>query len=202
MESEQLCLQWNDFQSNINRAFRNLREDNDFNDVTLVCEDGTQVEAHKVVLATSSPVFQNLLRRNKHNHPLIYMRGMKSHDLQAIVDFLYCGEANVFQQNLDSFLALAEELQLKGLMEKSEDQGEKNEEVFPTTGPVNRARSNSKLEKSKERAPRVDTAERVVAIKGDLFEDFWELDSQIKSMMGNGDESKSCLKWNKESSCL
>ena len=44
------------------------------------------------------------------------MRGMKSDDLLAIVDFLYRGEANVFQQNLDSFLAIAEELQLKGLI--------------------------------------------------------------------------------------
>ena len=145
----------------------------------MVCEDGTQIEVHKVVLSTSSPMLQNMLRRNKHTHPLIYMRGMKSRDLLAILDFLYCGEANVFQEDLDSFLAVAEELQLKGLMEKSEDQGEKNEEVFPTTGPVNRARSNSKLEKSKERAPRVDTAERVVAIKGDLFEDFWELGIKV-----------------------
>ena len=113
MESEKLCLQWNDFQNNRNAAFKNLREDTDFNDVTLACEDGTQVEAHKVVLAALGPVFQNLLRRNKHNHPLIYMSGVKSHDLLAIVDFLYSGEANVFQENLDSFLAIAEELQLK-----------------------------------------------------------------------------------------
>ena len=44
------------------------------------------------------------------------MRGVKSHDLLAIVDFLYCGEANINQDDLDSFLAIAEELQLKGLM--------------------------------------------------------------------------------------
>ena len=44
------------------------------------------------------------------------MRGVKSEDLLAIIDFLYFGEANVFQENLDSFLAIAEELQLKGLM--------------------------------------------------------------------------------------
>ena len=122
MESEKLCLQWKDFQSNLNQAFTNLRKDIDFNDVTLACEDGSQVEAHKVVLAASSPIFQNLLKKNKHNHPLIYMRGVKHHDLLAIVDFLYCGEANVFQENLDSFLVIAEELQLKGLMGESEDQ--------------------------------------------------------------------------------
>ena len=74
--SEKLCLQWNDFQDNIKIAFGNLREDKDFADVTLACEDGQQVEAHKVILAASSPFFQKLLRRNKHPQPLIYMRGM------------------------------------------------------------------------------------------------------------------------------
>ena len=114
--SEKLCLQWNDFQENVNVAFRNLRGDETFTDVTLACEDGRQVEAHKVILAASSPLFKKMLERNKHLHPLIYMRGLKSDDLFAIIDFLYCGEANVFQENLDSFLSIAEELQLKGLM--------------------------------------------------------------------------------------
>ena len=112
---EKLCLKWNDFQENAISAFGTLREDREFADVTLACEDGQQVEAHKVILASSSPFFLNLLRRNKHPHPLIYMRGLKSEDLVAMIDFLYFGEANVYQENLDSFLAVAEELQLKGL---------------------------------------------------------------------------------------
>ena len=49
--SEKICLQWDDFQANIKIAFGDLREDNDFTDVTLACEDGQQVEAHKVILA-------------------------------------------------------------------------------------------------------------------------------------------------------
>ena len=52
--SEKICLQWNDFQENVKSAFGNMREDEDFTDVTLVCEDGQQVEAHKVILATYS----------------------------------------------------------------------------------------------------------------------------------------------------
>ena len=68
--SEKLFLQWNDFQENIKRAFGHLREENDFADVTLACEDGQQVEAHKVILAASSPFFQKLLGRFKHPHPL------------------------------------------------------------------------------------------------------------------------------------
>ena len=110
--SEKLCLQWNDFQENIRNVFKNLRESNDFTDVTLACEDGQQVEAHKLILAGSSPLFQKILGGNKHPHPLKYLRGVKSDSLLAIVDFLYQGEANIFQDNLDSFLTVAEELQL------------------------------------------------------------------------------------------
>ena len=118
--SEKLCLQWNDFKENTISAFGNLREDGEFADVTLACKDGEQVEAHKVVLAASSSFFQNLLRRNKHAHPLIYMKGIQMDDLLAILDFLYCGEANVLQTNLESFLAVAEELQITGLMGKTD----------------------------------------------------------------------------------
>ena len=125
---EKLCLQWNDFNENITVSFGSLRIDEDFTDVTLACEDGKQVEAHKVILATSSPVFKNILKRNKHAHPLLYMRGMKSKDLLAILDFLYCGETNVYQEDLDSFLVIAEELELKGLMGKSNQR----EQEIPT----------------------------------------------------------------------
>ena len=38
--SEKLCLQWNDFKDNVINTFGNLREDDNFTDVTLVCEDG------------------------------------------------------------------------------------------------------------------------------------------------------------------
>ena len=66
--SEKLCLQWNDFKENVITAFGSLRDDKEFSDVTLACEDGEQLEAHKVILAASSPFFQNLLKRNKHPH--------------------------------------------------------------------------------------------------------------------------------------
>ena len=113
---KRLCFKWNDFRENVSSAFGDLREDKEFTDVTLACEDGQQVEAHKVVLVASSPLFTNILKRNKHPHPLIYMRGLKSENVMAMVDFFYHGEANIDQENLDTFLALAEELQLKGLM--------------------------------------------------------------------------------------
>ena len=69
--SERLCLKGNDFHENASYAFASLRNDIHFTDVTLACEDGQQVEAHKVILAASSSFFQKLLERNNHPHPLM-----------------------------------------------------------------------------------------------------------------------------------
>ena len=71
--SEKLCLRWNKFEDNIISSFQKLRNNNDFSDVTLACEDGEQLEAHKVVLASSSPFFMELLQKNKHPHPLLIL---------------------------------------------------------------------------------------------------------------------------------
>ena len=184
--SEKLCLQWNDFQENIKSAFGNLREDNDFADLTLACEDGQQVEAHKVILAASSPFFQKLLGRNKHPHPLIYMRGMKSDDLLAIVDFLYRGEANVFQENLDSFLAMAEELQLTGLQKTDENckDFELDEKYLPSTLSTaintNREIPKTSLKSNKTHNPGEN---RTIAIPNHFSGELEELEERVKSMM-------------------
>ena len=109
-------LQIYKFKQNSNYAIGNFRVDNDLMDVTLACADGQQMEAHMVILAASSPTFRDLLKQNKHPHPLIFMTRTKSSDLSSILDFLYLGEANIPQIDLESFLALAEQLQLDGLM--------------------------------------------------------------------------------------
>ena len=112
--SEKLCLRWNDFEGNISSAFRDLKEEKDFSDVTLVCAD-QQVEAHRVILAACSPFFKKVLRKVQHSHPLIYMKGVKFSDLEAVLSFVYHGEVNMAEADLNSFLAVAEELEVKGL---------------------------------------------------------------------------------------
>ena len=191
--SEKLCLQWNDFKENVVNAFGNLREDNNFADVTLACEDGQQVEAHKVILAASSPTFKTLLGRNKHPHPLIYMRGMKANNLMAILDFLYVGEANVFQEDLDPFLAIAEELKLKGLMGNSEERfwdSNKDEKCLPgqslpnvSTERVKQKISSNVQKHSKLGANRTSAADSSLAIPGNFSVDLGELDERVKVMM-------------------
>ena len=93
---EKFCLKWNDFEANIHSSFKKMRGDLDFADVTLVCEDKTQIEAHKIIISASSPFFKDVLKNNKHSHPLIYMKGMKANALVSVLDFVYYGEVNIF----------------------------------------------------------------------------------------------------------
>jgi len=116
--SEKFCLKWNDFETNISLAFRDLREEKDFFDVTLACDD-SQIQAHKVILSACSPFFRNVLRRNPHQHPLLYLKGVKYKDILSVLNFMYMGEVNVAQEELNTFLSVAEDLRVKGLTQNN-----------------------------------------------------------------------------------
>jgi len=193
--SEKLCLKWNDFQKNVSHAFGSLREDMTFSDVTLACEDGEQVEAHKVILAASSPFFLNFLRKNKHPHPLIYMRGIKSEDLVAIIDFIYFGEANVFQNNIETFLAIADELDLKGLSGSGIPNSKLAQNPEPTSKDQNKATlkevSPPKQEEVLKHEPQENDVQHSEVVSGKSMNNqsfeftgqIEELDEMVKSLM-------------------
>jgi len=132
--SEKFCLRWNDFEKNISGAFREIREDKDFFDVTLACDDD-QLQAHKVILSACSPFFRTVLRQNKHEHPLLYLRGVKYADLVSVLNFMYHGEVNVAQEELNSFLAVAEDLKVKGLTQNNSTTTEESKSLNSVAKP-------------------------------------------------------------------
>jgi len=118
MSSEKFCLRWNDFERNISAAFKDIREDREFFDVTIACED-EQLQAHKVILSACSPFFKKILRRNQHQNPLLYLKGVSHKDMESVLNFMYYGEVNVAQDDLNSFLQVAEDLRIKGLTQNN-----------------------------------------------------------------------------------
>jgi len=116
MDTQKFCLTWKDFNMIFNKEFEELRKSEDFFDVTLACEEN-QVNAHKLVLSAASDFFKNILKKNKHDHPLIYLTGVKFSDLQAILDFIYTGETEVAEGDLETLLSTASKLKVKGLTE-------------------------------------------------------------------------------------
>lgn len=151
MSSEKFCLKWNDFESNLSNAFRDLKAENDFFDVTLACDDN-QIQAHKLILSACSPFFRTVLRRNPHQHPLLYLRGIKFRDIESILQFMYHGEVNVAQEDLNTFLSVSEELRIKGL---TQGQEEKSKPVRspPNLPSVSRQPPTSRATARTERTP-------------------------------------------------
>ena len=82
--SKKMGLQWSEFKENANTLIENLRDDSDFTYITLACEDGKQIDAHRVIQAASSPIFKSLLAKQDHPNPLIFMRGTDSANLAAL----------------------------------------------------------------------------------------------------------------------
>ena len=115
--SDNFSLRWNDYESSMGKSFRELRNDSEFFDVTLCCGNGMDtVPAHKVILAACSPLFRRILSSQKnHQNPLLYLKGIQLKELQTVLDFAYNGEVKIEQDSLDNFLAVAEELAIKGL---------------------------------------------------------------------------------------
>ena len=128
--TEKFLLNWTKFHENIGESYKELREDTNFSDVTLACDGNQQFKVHKLIIAASSQIFKEMLISYSNAHPLIYLRGITPCDLNSIIDFIYFGEANVYQEDLDRFLALAEEFKVKGLYGKSQrESNSKSEEV-------------------------------------------------------------------------
>jgi len=110
-------LKYQEFDDNFKLNYKELRQEQEFCDVTLVSDDVKYIEAHKLILATSSSVFKDILKRNKQVHPFLYLRGINSSQLALVLDFIYHGEVKVPQMDLDSFLDVAKDLGVKGLMD-------------------------------------------------------------------------------------
>merc|ERR1712189_6270 len=102
MASEKFCLKWNDFQTCASQAFHSFRTEKDFFDVTIVSEDHIQFESPKVALSASSNFFKNILRKNTHSYPLLYLHGIHSTSLKLILDYFIKEKFKYIKKNLIS----------------------------------------------------------------------------------------------------
>ena len=190
--SENFCLTWNDFRENLTSSFSEQRSNPDFTDVTLACEDKGLLTAHRVILAASSLFFRDVLSKQKHPDLLIYMRGIKTKDLNCLLDFIYNGEVNIFQEDLDGFLAIAEELGLKGLTGVSTEEYMKHEETENRVQKLQNVKSKEEIKLSADgvsinNVPEYNFEEpsnplRSMVVANESV-DYKELDEQIMTMM-------------------
>ncbi|KYQ50335.1 Broad-complex core protein isoform 6 [Trachymyrmex zeteki] len=137
MSDEQFSLVWNSFPRNLSSGLYTLLTDEHFVDVTLAVE-GQILRAHKLILSVCSTYFRELFKGNTCKHPIVILKDVNYRDLLAILHFMYQGEVNIKQEDIASFLKVAEVLQIKGLTtdsnERFKDTLRKSDEDFEDRG--------------------------------------------------------------------
>jgi len=167
MESALLHLAHNNFENNVKGILSELRRDQTFSDIQLVCDDdqgdAVVLPAHKVILAGSSPFFSNLLRGLSHPQLALYLKGIPLKQLTLVLDFIYNGEVDVMQDDLDLFLNAAIDLKVQGLTPASPGQASDDltstPDSMPSTPPPiqithDRQHSHSRSPPSADRSSR------------------------------------------------
>ena len=121
-------IDWDDFTTTSSERFRNLVGKKEFSDVTLVSDDGTRLPSHQVILASGCTFFKKMLEEETSKNPLIFLRGVEASLLEPLLNFLYTGRAEVSEDLITQFVALAEDLGVDGLAKTAPDQNK-----FPDT---------------------------------------------------------------------
>ncbi|XP_055304420.1 modifier of mdg4-like isoform X22 [Sitodiplosis mosellana] len=121
-EEEQFSLCWNNYNTNLSTGFHESLLKGDLVDVTLAAE-GHLVKAHRLVLSVCSPYFQKMFTQMPANqHAFVFLKDVPHAALKDLIQFMYCGEVNVKQDALPTFISTAEALQIKGLTENGDSQ--------------------------------------------------------------------------------
>ena len=110
---------------------------------------------------------------------------MKFNDLLAIVDFLYFGQTSVFQENLNSFLSITQELELKGLVGNKEENFEDliNAELSYSNEPKAKTHMNNTSENCQNTTETSSLETENNVAPRNSFSDEEDLEERVKSLM-------------------
>ena len=115
MNQEKYSLTWHTYSDHLKGMMKELMMNEDFSDVTLVTEDKKQIKANIAILSACSPVFKEMLKKDKNSKPTIYLRGIQHYEMESIIQFVYLGEATFYEERMVEFLDVAKSLEIKQL---------------------------------------------------------------------------------------
>ena len=122
MEEDFMKLTWNIcFKTTMSDMLKNalIAEEEEFSDVTLVCDDKYTIKAHKFILATFSPVLKNILMNSSESeNPVISLCGFDFEVVNSLIEFIYLGKTDTCEKQLDKLYELAKSLEIKVLTSK------------------------------------------------------------------------------------
>jgi len=113
MDQEEYNLNWHTFSDHLREMLHDMRNSNELTDVTLVCDDKRQFQAHKVVLSACSKVFKSIIHNLPQNSSVIYLRGIHHQEMESILEFMYLGKATFYEDRINEVMNVAKNLEIK-----------------------------------------------------------------------------------------
>ena len=113
MYQEKYNINWHTYSDHLKEMLHEMMKSKELTDVTLVCDDKKQFNAHKVVLSACSSVFKSIIYNLPKDGSVIYLRGIKNEEMEAILQFMYLGKATFNQKRINEFLDIAKNLEIK-----------------------------------------------------------------------------------------
>ena len=129
---EKYSVKWHSYSDHLRSMMKELMMNEDFSDVTLVTEDKKRIKANMNVLSSSSPVFKDILKKEKQSSQIIFLRGIQYSEMESIIQFIYLGEATLYEDRTNEFLSIAKLLEITALCQtETETNDELDDEALP-----------------------------------------------------------------------
>ena len=145
MDQEKYSLTWHTYSHHLKSMMKELMMNEDLADVTLVTEDKKQIKANINILSACSPVFKDILKKEKNSNQIMYLRGIQFPEMESIMQFIYLGEATFYEERVDEFLAVAKSLEIKALCNAGPEPMDKPSNELPSCDVV-KSKENLKEE--------------------------------------------------------
>ncbi|XP_034230210.1 protein tramtrack, beta isoform-like isoform X2 [Thrips palmi] len=107
-------LRWDNHMESMRSLFERSYYDQAFTDVTISCPDG-KLQAHKLILSACSPYFESVFKDNPCKHPVLIFREIKQREMSTLLEYMYRGEVDVLDSELQPLIQVATDLQIRGL---------------------------------------------------------------------------------------
>lgn len=115
MSGKAFHLRWNNHLQNLRSLFDVLFNQQNLVDVTISCQGGI-LKAHKIILSACSPYFENIFSENPCKHPVIILKEISIKEMHVLLEYMYKGEIDVSEDDLESLINTAAELEIRGLV--------------------------------------------------------------------------------------
>merc|ERR1712126_492121 len=97
--------------------FFNYQNSKEYTDVTLVCDDKSELRAHKMVLSACSSLFRKILCDHSKSN-VIYLDGIKCQDMKSLLDFMYLGATTFAAIRINEVMNVAKHLEITKICEE------------------------------------------------------------------------------------